>query len=76
MPSTKSPGLTEMVADDAATRIVDRMTVATALVRLAEGSTPAGALGAGGSTALMRVRRLADPTVPLSPCGDWQPWLA
>jgi len=59
--------LTEMVADDAATRTVDRLTLATALVRLAEGSTPAGALGAGGSTALLRVRRLADPAVPLSP---------
>lgn len=59
--------LTEMVADDAATRTVDRLTLATALVRLAEGSTPAGALGAGGSTALVRVRRLADPAAPLSP---------
>jgi len=59
--------LTEMVADDAATRTVDRLTLATALVRLAEGSTPAGALGAGGSTALMRVRRLAEPAAPLSP---------
>ena len=56
-----------MVADDAATRTVDRLTLATALVRLAEGSTPAGALGAGGSTALLRVRRLADPAAPLSP---------
>jgi Zn-dependent protease with chaperone function len=59
--------LTEMVADDAATRAVDRLTLATALVRLGEGSRPAGALGAGGSTALMRVRRLANPAAPLSP---------
>lgn len=58
--------LTEMAADDAATHTVDRLTLATALVRLAEGSAPAGALGAGGSTALMRVRRLADPAAPLS----------
>lgn len=59
--------LTEMVADDAAIRTVDRLTLATALVRLAEGTTPAGALGAGGSTVLIRVRRLADPAAPLSP---------
>ncbi|GAB3662743.1 M56 family metallopeptidase [Nocardioides korecus] len=59
--------LTEMAADDAAMRTVDRLTLATALVRLAEGSTPAGALGAGGSTALVRVRRLVDPAAPLNP---------
>lgn len=59
--------LTEMAADDAATHTVDRLTLATALVRLAEGSTPAGTLGAGGSTALVRVRRLADPATPLNP---------
>lgn len=59
--------LTEMAADDAAAHTVDRLTLATALVRLAEGSTPAGALGAGGSTALVRVRRLVDPAAPLNP---------
>lgn len=59
--------LTEMVADDAAARKVDRLALATALVRLAEGSAPVGALGAGGSTALIRVRRLAEPASPLGP---------
>lgn len=57
--------LTEMIADDAAAHGRDRLTLATALVRLAEGSTPVGALGAGGSTAVARVRRLAAPTAPL-----------
>lgn len=57
--------LTEMIADDASARGRDRLTLATALVRLAEGSTPVGALGAGGSTAVARVRRLAEPAAPL-----------
>ncbi len=57
--------LTEMLADDAAARHADRLTLATALVRLAEGATPAGALGAGGQTALTRVKRLATPAAPL-----------
>lgn len=57
--------LAEMLADDAAVRHTDRLTVATALVRLAGGATPVGALGAGGHTALVRVRRLAAPAEPL-----------
>lgn len=57
--------LTEMLADDASCRGGDRLTLATALVRLAESRTPIGALGAGGSTAVARVRRLATPTAPL-----------
>lgn len=57
--------LVEMLADDVAARRNDRLTVATALVRLAEGSPPATALGAGGSSALARVRRLAVPAHPL-----------
>lgn len=57
--------LTEMLADDSAARHADRLTLATALVRLAEGATPAGALGAGGATALTRVKRLAAPAAPL-----------
>lgn len=60
--------LTEMVADDTATRGRDRFDLATALVQLADGAAPAGALGAGGSTALTRVRRLAAPAKPL---GAW-----
>lgn len=57
--------LAEMLADDAAARQTDRLTLATALVRLASGTAPAGALGAGGETALARVRRLAAPAEPL-----------
>ncbi len=59
--------LTEMVADDAAAVRAggDRLTLATALVRLAEGATPVGALGAGGSSAVARVRRLARPAPAL-----------
>lgn len=54
--------LVEMHADDLAARGSDRRAVASALVRLAEASTPAAALGAGGATALARVRRMvADP---------------
>lgn len=57
--------LVEMLADDAAARHTDRLTLATALVRLAGSATPAGALAAGGQTALVRVRRLAAPAEPL-----------
>jgi Zn-dependent protease with chaperone function len=57
--------LVEMAADDAATRRHERLSVATALVRLAEASAPAAALGAGGSTSLLRVQRLAAPAQPL-----------
>lgn len=57
--------LVEMLADDVAVRGNDRLTVATALVRLAEASTPTAALGVGGTTALARVRRLAAPAHPL-----------
>ncbi len=57
--------LVEMLADDAAAIHTDRLTLATALVRVAGGVTPAGALAAGGQTALARVRRLASPVEPL-----------
>lgn len=58
--------LVEMLADDAAARHGTRLTVATALVRLAEHSmTPAAALGAGGASALSRVHRLVAPARPL-----------
>ena len=57
--------LVEMLADDVAARRNDRLTIATALVRLAEVSAPVAALGAGGSTSLTRVRRLVAPAHPL-----------
>lgn len=59
--------LVEMDADDKAVSTSSRLTVAAAVVRLAEaGPTPSTALGAGGTTALERVRRLASPALPLS----------
>lgn len=57
--------LVELRADDIAARTSDRLTLATALVRLAEGAAPAGALGAGGATAIGRVRRMTRPAEPL-----------
>ncbi|TAM68634.1 MAG: M56 family peptidase [Microbacteriaceae bacterium] len=58
--------LIEMLADDTAAKEGDRLTVATALVRLGEHTaTPAVALGAGGESALGRVRRLVAPARPL-----------
>ena len=58
--------LVEMMADDIAARSSDRLTVATALVRLAErGMTPAVALGASSESAAGRIRRLVGPARPL-----------
>lgn len=57
--------LTEMIADDYATRRCGRLALASALIHLADGSAPVGALGAGGATVLSRVRRLASPEQPL-----------
>lgn len=57
--------LVEMHADDVAARGSERLTIATALVRLAESSVPVGALGAGGNASLARVRRLLCPSRPL-----------
>ncbi|WNB84759.1 M56 family metallopeptidase [Cellulomonas sp. ATA003] len=59
--------LVEMHADDVAARGSARLTIATALVRLAESSAPVAALGAGGDTSLARVRRLVSPAAPLGP---------
>lgn len=55
--------LVEMHADDAA-GASNRRDLAEAVVALAGGAHPAGALGAGGS-ALSRVRRLTAPAAPL-----------
>lgn len=57
--------LLEMLADDAASRRSDRMVVAAALVRLAEGLAPEGALGATDVGALTRVHRLTTSAPPL-----------
>lgn len=55
--------LAELAADDAAARRSPRLAVAGALLTL--GTAPAGALGAGGSTAAARVRRLIAAPEPL-----------
>lgn len=53
--------LIELLADDAAVRAGDRRSLARALVTCACGPTPAGALAAGGPSAVVRVRRLSGP---------------
>lgn len=50
--------LIEMLADDSAVRATGPTPLARALVTCATGHTPAGALAAGGSTTVVRVRRL------------------
>lgn len=57
--------LVELLADDTAARSVERLTLAEALLNLAGAATPAAALGAGGSTVAVRVRRLIAPHRPL-----------
>lgn len=63
------PRLLELQADDVAAREHDRVTLAAALVAVADGRAPAMALGAGGGTALLRVRRLLAPHDPLPRAG-------
>lgn len=57
--------LVELRADDVAARHHPRVHIAAALVGLATGRAPAFTLGAGGETALTRVRRMLQPAVPL-----------
>ena len=63
---TEIARLIELLADDVAARRHPRIHLAAALVSLATGRVPAFALGAGGATALTRVRRMLNP-VPHSP---------
>jgi len=53
--------LVELLADDAAVRTAGRSPLARALVTCACGPTPAGAMAAGGTSTVVRVRRLAGP---------------
>ncbi|MEU3550888.1 M56 family metallopeptidase [Streptomyces longwoodensis] len=53
--------LLEMSADDRALRHHSRDALATAMCQVAAGRTPLGALGAGGSGALLRLRRILTP---------------
>lgn len=57
--------LVEMLADDIASDRHGRLTVAAAMAALADGSAPAAALAAGGSTAVARARRMIAPGRPL-----------
>ncbi|MEV7007029.1 M56 family metallopeptidase [Streptosporangium sp. NPDC051022] len=57
--------LVELRADDVAARRHSRAHIAAALVRLATGNAPAATLGAGGETALIRIRRMLSPAPPL-----------
>jgi Zn-dependent protease with chaperone function len=59
--------LVEMHADDAAARVSDPRSLATALVVLATGTSPAPALGAAATDSVLRIRRLLGPREPL--CG-------
>ena len=56
--------LVEAAADDAAIRREHRLTLAGALLAVATAGVPAGALGAGGTTAAQRIQRLIDPPYP------------
>ncbi|MEV0344128.1 M56 family metallopeptidase [Nonomuraea sp. NPDC050680] len=62
---TEITRLIELLADDVAARRHPRAQIAAALVRLATGRAPAFTLGAGGETALTRVRRMLNPETPL-----------
>lgn len=65
---TEVARLTELAADDAAARAAGRLTVAAALLTLAEATSvaPAPALTAGGTSAAARARRLIGAERPLS----------
>jgi Zn-dependent protease with chaperone function len=51
--------LVELLADDAAVRVAGRAPLARALVTCASGRAPSGALAAGGTNTVLRVRRLS-----------------
>ncbi|WP_433448391.1 M56 family metallopeptidase [Streptomyces sp. CA-142005] len=53
--------LLEMIADDRALRYHSRDALATAMCEVASGMAPQGALGAGGSGAVIRLRRVLTP---------------
>jgi Zn-dependent protease with chaperone function len=57
--------LVEMLADDRARHRHDPRVLARALLRVAAGQAPAGALAAGESAVLARVRRLVEPAPPV-----------
>ena len=58
------PRLVEMAADDVASRESGRRVLASALLSMADSSTPASAMGVGGSAIMCRIRRLVQPRPP------------
>ena len=67
--STELERLVEIHADDTAARAHDRRVLATALIELAAGRSPAGGLGATGAATTLRIRRLAAPPNRLNGIG-------
>lgn len=64
--------LVELLADDAAVRTAGRTPLARALVACASGRAPSGALAAGGTSTVLRVRRLSGrPNSPLLSAGAY-----
>lgn len=59
--------LLELLADDAAARQVDRVSVASAIVSLVEMKAPTSALAMAQDAAVLRVSRLLEPRPPLGP---------
>ncbi|MGW6391431.1 M56 family metallopeptidase [Streptomyces sp. NPDC055103] len=59
--------LVEMIADDRALRSHPHEVLATAMYEIAAGRAPKGAFGAGGTTALLRIRRILGPRRPPHP---------
>lgn len=55
----------ELLADDVAAREHPRTVIAAVLIAVAGASTPIAAMGAGGETALIRIRRLLSPASPV-----------
>ena len=59
--------LIELLADDTAVQKVDRVSLASAIVRLAEMRAPAAAMAMAQDAAVLRVSRLLTPGPPLEP---------
>lgn len=65
--SAQTRQLIELLADDAATVHVDRVSVASAIVSLAEMRAPAAAMAMAQEGAALRVSRLLQPASPMEP---------
>ena len=72
--ATEIGTLVEMHADDRAAGVSDRHELAAALVRLAGGPRPAGAIAANGGAALQRVQRLMTDSPGLPAVRRW--WIS